>query len=168
LACACGAGDPQAIRTFQARFINPTISQLFSRGPGRDGEAELHQILLTRLFVSEPGSPARIFGYRGQGPLLGWLRTLAWRVAIDLQRQQLAVRRTYTDPSDLTGHASDPELEYMDCLYRSELTAALATAFATLSERDKDFLRLHYLDNLSMEGIGSLFRLSRRTVHRAI
>jgi RNA polymerase sigma-70 factor (ECF subfamily) len=168
LARACGVGDQNAIRTFEARLINPIVSRLHRPGPAGDAHSELRQLLLTRLFVSEPGSPARIHGYRGRGPLWGWLRTVASRAVVDLRRQMLD---RHLDPADLGQMfigSPDPEREYLACLDRSELGGALVATMGMLPEREKSFLRLHYLDEMSMDGIASLFQVSRRTVHRAI
>ena len=169
LACACSAGDPTAIRLFERRFLDPTLAYLRTRGLREDAESELRQSLLTHLFVSQQGVDPRIVKYRGQAPLLAWLRTVASRAAIDLLRQRQPMdSHSVSDLSDLRAREPDPELDYLKRLCRAELGRAFADILAGLSVREATFLRFHYLDGMTMEAIATLLRVSRRTVHRSI
>jgi RNA polymerase sigma-70 factor, ECF subfamily len=170
LACACAAGERAAIRVFEERFLNPTLTYLRARrSVGPAAEQELRQVILTRLFVREQGGTPRIASYRGQAPLLGWLRTVASRAAVDLARQQHPDGfASEAEVGDLRSQSPDPELDYLKRLYRSELGRAFADTLAALPPREASFLRLHYLDGLTMESIASTLRISRRTVHRCI
>ncbi len=60
------------------------------------------------------------------------------------------------------------ELSLIKVHYRSEFKAAFEAALATLSSRERNVLRLHILDGLNIEQIGTLYKAHRATVARWI
>jgi RNA polymerase sigma-70 factor, ECF subfamily len=166
LACACATGDAAALRALETHYLQPTLAALSSSTTNADCAEELAQALRMRLLVAESGAPPRIAAYSGRAPLLGWLRTVASRLAFDLHRRRQPVEAV--DLSGLRASGPDPELDYLKRLYRAELGQALVETLAGLSLREANMVRLHYLDGMTMEAIASLFRISRRTVHRSI
>jgi RNA polymerase sigma factor FliA len=59
----------------------------------------------------------------------------------------------------------DPQVEPADeCLARAELKAAINRAAETLSERSRQFLRLHYVEGRTLRQIGELYGVSESRV----
>jgi RNA polymerase sigma-70 factor (ECF subfamily) len=169
LACACAGGDATALRALDIHYLQPTLAALSAHRTTADRDEELGQALRMRLLVAEPGATPRIAAYSGRAPLLSWLRTVTSRLAFDLHRQgQRIGPADDVDLSRLRAAGPDPELDYLKRLYSAELGRALVETLAGLSVREANMVRLHYLDGMSMEAIASLFRISRRTVHRSI
>ena len=50
--------------------------------------------------------------------------------------------------------------------YRGEFSAAFRRAIAKLELRERNLLRQHYLDELSLEDVASLYRVHRATAAR--
>jgi RNA polymerase sigma-70 factor, ECF subfamily len=159
LACACAQGNDAALRVFESEYIarlEPTFKRL---GDG-DFIDDARQLLRERMLV---GPDARIATYAGTGPLLGWLRIAALRVALNLRRSSLRpsdallveeiVRELPVEASDLPR-------------YVEVFSAAMQRAFTALEARDRNLLRLHHVDGLTLDRLGALFQVHRATVAR--
>jgi len=112
------------------------------------------------------GPPARICAYSGRGPLGGWIRVLAVRVGLDLTRAQKL--RGSLEESILPEASPDPELLHARSRYRDQFQAAFAAAVLDLPIRERNLLRLHHLDGLSVDQIGRLYRIHRATAARHV
>jgi len=71
LAAAVAAGDPAAIREFEARYLVPVRSQLRAMNLSAADIADIEQTIRIKLLVGEEGAPARLVQYAGQGKLGG-------------------------------------------------------------------------------------------------
>lgn len=167
LACACGAGDPAAVAALERHFIEPAAAFFLARTRSSQAAAELGQSLRTRLLVAEPGQRPRIASYSGEGPLGGWLRTVASRLVVDLHRDRDA-GLAYDDAMKLSAGAPDPEVDYLKLRYGAEFRAAFVDALAALPARDGTLLRLHFLEGLSADQIGTMYRVTKRSIQRWI
>jgi RNA polymerase sigma-70 factor (ECF subfamily) len=160
LAFACSFGDPIAIRALDAEYLARTEGAVAKVDGARAFVDEVKQTLRIRLLV---GPPPRIGQYAATGPLAAWLRVSALRTALDLRRTVAAQEKTILDmmaepfTSDLPG-GSHVEREYVE--------KALHTAFATLTARQRNVLRLHYVEALSIDEIGGIYRVHRATAAR--
>jgi RNA polymerase sigma-70 factor (ECF subfamily) len=159
LACACARGDEAALRIFETEYVarlEPTLKRL---GDG-DFIDEARQLLRQRMLV---GPEPRIATYAATGPLLGWLRIAALRVGLNLKRSAVRpgdallveeiVRELPVEASDLPR-------------YVEVFSGAVERAFATLEARDRNLLRLHHVDGLTLDRLGALFQVHRATVAR--
>ncbi|HUS66349.1 MAG TPA: sigma factor-like helix-turn-helix DNA-binding protein [Kofleriaceae bacterium] len=170
LACACAQGEPRALAHFDEHFL-AGIGRAWS-GTHRfaDFVDEVRQVLRVRLLVREGGAPPRIAGYAGRGPLGAWVRMAATRLAINLRQGIEAIARSDEDDDDgaasLRAPGHDPELEYLKTRYAAELGEALRTTLAALSARTASVLRLHYQEGVTVDAIGTMYRVSGRTVQR--
>jgi RNA polymerase sigma-70 factor (ECF subfamily) len=159
LAFACARGDDAALRVLEREYLAQT-----GRAVGRVNSApefvdEVHQALRERLLV---GSQPKIAQYAATGSLGAWLRVSALRVALNHQktnrgRQELLVE-AMVEPS--SSPASDPEP------YRGAIQEALLSAFGTLDVRQRNVLRLHYIEGLNIDQIGALYGAHRATAAR--
>ncbi len=170
LACACARGEPRALACFDEHFL-AGIGRAWS-GTHRfaDFVDEVRQVLRVRLLVGERGAPPRIASYAGRGPLGAWVRMAATRLAINLRQGTALDPAAGTDEDDgadsLRAPDQDPELEYLKTRYAAELGEALRTTLAALSSRTASVLRLHYQEGVTVDAIGTMYRVSGRTVQR--
>src|SRR4051812_35096985 len=69
LCVACEAGDPAALRTFDALYLSRVGSSVSRINASAAFADEVRQRLRERLFVGSQGSPARISTWSGVAPL---------------------------------------------------------------------------------------------------
>ena len=136
-------------------------------------EAELPEVLQqvrTRVLVGSAGEPPRIAGYSGRGPLAGWLKVAAVRVALGERRRKGARPEVSAVQSTLERLApvDDPELESMRRRYAVECAQALRTAMSRLDAAQRTLLRLHYVDGLGVEKLGLLHGVHASTISRRL
>lgn len=165
LACACARGEPRALACFDDQFLAPVGRSWRTRHRLADFADEVRQGLRVRLLVSDGGGPPRIAGYSGRGPLAAWVRMAATRLGLDLRRRERPGARD-EDELALEARGDDPELEYLKTRYAAELNEALQTTLAALSSRTANVLRLHYQEGMTVDAIGTMYRVSGRTVQR--
>jgi RNA polymerase sigma-70 factor (ECF subfamily) len=165
LACGCTRRDQHALRAFDREFI-AQVSTYLRRADALPGITdEVKQILRTRLLLGDGQLLPRIARYGGRGPLGAWLRVTAARAGLHL-RETLQPPRPGDPDLLLPGAAHDPEFEYLRAHYGAELRSAFESTLAALSRREGAVLRLHYLEGMTANAIGALFRVSGRTVQR--
>lgn len=167
LACACTQGVPAALAAFESRFL-PEVARAVARMKLPPSTVdELCQQLRQKMLVSTPDAPARLAAYPGTGPLSGWVRAAALWLALDLQRRNAG--ESSADDSALpllVEPGDDPELAYLKRTYRAEFNAAFAQALTVLAPRQRNVLRLKFLDGLSIDQLGALYSVHRATAAR--
>ncbi len=165
LACACACGDSQAHRLFEDHFLSqiPRFVGRFRFAPHLLDEVR-QRVRLKQLLGEHPG----VSRYRGRGPLGAWVRATAVRVAFDVATQAgQATADWETELFDVWKSFDDgPEAQAIKNTYRETLTAALQECLAALGPRDKTLLRMHVVDQLSIDVIGRIYRVHRATVAR--
>jgi len=169
LACACARGDAEALRRFEEEVLPRVGGALRRLDPSAAFADEVRQILRQRLFVTgEDGGEARIASYGGRGPLVGWVRVVALRTAINLRGSGREEPTADAQLAALAPPVSDPALDGIKARFAEELGAALSRACAGLEQRDRTILRLRYGDDLDIDQIGAIYGVHRATVARWI
>ena len=161
-ACAIARGDGAALRAFeivQLASIDAAIAHL-------DGGSALVADVKTavRDRVLAHGGKGKIVEYHGRGSLQGWLRVVAVREALQLLRSR---RREAPMPEDLATKLAvePPALNGNEQrIYREGFT----TALATLTPRERNLLRQHYLHHATVAEIGALYGVHGATAARWI
>jgi len=169
LAIACAAGDPLAVRRFEADFlgeVNAAAGRLRAR-PDQADEVRGH--LCRILFVSEPGRPAALREFSGRGDLRSYLRVIATRElvrVINKGRCEIGV----TDDAflDMLLPGADPELGYLRDHYRADVDAAMRAALAALPDQPRALLRYSVVDGWTVDRIGALYGVHRATAARRV
>lgn len=174
LACAASRNDAAALAIFESQHVS-MLRKVLRKTLSPDGPQsveDLLQGLRERLFSGTLDDPPRIVAYSGRGALKAWLRMVAVRHATDQARKK---SETPTDfdledlPNDAPG--ADPELAYLRAKYRDVFRDAFKSALASLAPEERNVLRYHYLDGLSIDQIGAIYGLHRvsasRRIHRA-
>ena len=165
LAHACAQGDSFAIELFdlEARVdIDRAAAKVASTGLSA---AEFAALVQDRLFIEQ----RRIERYAGRGPLRGWLRVVLSHLVVDVMRRAAArPEQRPTDPADLSwiADAGDPELALLHDRYREPVRAALEAAFADLSARERNLLRLRFLQSWGHDQIGARYGVHRTSSAR--
>ena len=166
LACACADGNLAAILSIETHYF-PDLERALSRlGLAPYSIAELIQQLRCRLFVGSHGKPPQIASYTGYGELRSWLRSVAVRDGLRLLKNEHRLFPT-NDVEALAGVTpDDPELLLMRELYSEAFRMAFSMAMSSLSARERNLLRQHFLDRLSIDKLAILYRVHRATAAR--
>lgn len=166
LAAACAAGLPGAHHAF-----DEVLTEVDAAGAATNATPDLvlevKQLLRMQLLVAKDGKPPGIAGYRGKGPLRGWVRITATRELIrhKKKRQREAPLEARTLDA-LLSSGIDPALTALKAEYRHEFAAALRDAITDLSAEDRTLLRQQIVDDLSIDAIGAVFGVHRATAAR--
>ena len=166
LACACGNGDGPAIQALEEQYMGPTrlsLKRLDSRPEFID---DVMQELRAKLLV--PPEP-RILRYAGRGPLLAWIRVAASRIAIDsLRAVRDDVLREPRDPDALEQVDFGPEVQLLRAAYRESFQEALSASLAGLLPKDRNLLRRHLIERMTLEEISGPYGVHPATVARRL
>ncbi len=164
LAAACAHEVDGAALALERGFI-AQLDGVLSRA-GVEMRDELRQRVREKLLVPLPGKAPRIGEYTGRGPLQGWLKVVASRIAVDFLRAREPGSAGEDELLALPSEGADPELVHLRNRYREEFRLAMAEAAKGLGARARTVLRLHYIDGLTMEQIAALYRVHRLTAVR--
>jgi len=166
LACACAAGHPRAMAELETRCIADVGKAIWQVGVGdRDDVLQRVRELLLVRGDAEP----LIATYAGRGSLRGWVRSIVLRTAIKTARaNSRAVPLDEHEFLELAASSDDPELEPYKQRYRDEFRAAFRTVVDSLSVRHRNLLRQYFLDRMTVDELGVLYRVHRATAARWI
>ncbi|HEU5058650.1 MAG TPA: hypothetical protein VFU21_19085 [Kofleriaceae bacterium] len=165
LAFGCARGDRAAVAGFLREMVPHIEAAVLGLGADPAQVDEVRAQLVDALLVGErPG----IATYAGRGQLRSWVRSIAVRMGM---RQLGRIRARAGAGGDealaaLAADADDPEIEHLKSLYGDAFRAAFAAALAALTARQRNLLRQHYLDELTVDQLGALYRVHRATAAR--
>jgi RNA polymerase sigma-70 factor (ECF subfamily) len=169
LARAASAGDPQAIDTLERgplRQIGDFVARI---DPAPAFAEEVRQAVREKLLVGPaPGQPGRLAEYAGTGPLGGWIRVVAVRVALDMKRAAGQDRAADADrvAQMVVDVALDPEMRLFRERHQGPFQQALGEALSSLSPRERNLLRLHFAEGATLEQLATSYQVHRATVAR--
>jgi RNA polymerase sigma-70 factor (ECF subfamily) len=163
LATALAEGNNEAMRVFENELV-PQIDLALRRLRLAGGTAdEVKQSLRVEMLAEHK----RIADYAGRGELAAWLRVSATRKALKLVRK---VAKEETLDEILLDHWPDatpgPERRVLRSKYTDELKKAIREAFASLEVRQRNLLRQHIIDELTIDDLARLYRVHRATCAR--
>jgi len=163
LACAVGRGDPAALRAFD----DVLVAEVPRAIAHLDGGTALASDVLAgvRERVLGGASAGKLADYRGRGDVRGWLRVVAVREALQLMRQR---RREAPLPDDhgLAERLAPVDPFPHDARERVVHREAFRAALASLTARDRNLLRQHYLHGATIDELGALHGVHRATAAR--
>jgi RNA polymerase sigma-70 factor (ECF subfamily) len=169
LACACARGVPGAIEELELRYAPAWEGTLRRLDPSPAFADDARQLLREKLFVARQGRSPGIATYSGAGPLGGWLLVTVRRVALNLRRRAPTAPENPSDElAGLGSPVADPELDHLRRTYRPEFDRAFRDALDTLSPRERNLLRLHYLDGVSGQRLSGMYRVHASTISRTL
>ncbi|MDB4954800.1 MAG: putative DNA-binding regulatory protein [Myxococcales bacterium] len=163
LAIALAASNKAALEIFEAELV-PQIDVALRRLRLPGGTAdEVKQALRFELLVGDQ----KIADYAGRGELAAWIRVSATRKALKISRK---ADREETLDEILLDHwpatTPDPAVKHLRSTYTAELKTAIRAAFAALEVRQRNLLRQHILDELTIDDLARLYRVHRATCAR--
>jgi RNA polymerase sigma-70 factor (ECF subfamily) len=168
LVCACARGDVPALAAFDEHCLSQLDRVLGKMGIDADVTAEIKQDIRASVLVGAAGQ-AEIVDFSGRGDLRGWVRVMAVHRAF--RRQCRARREVPAEDDELLQRLvvpGNPELDYAKKLYRQEFTQAFEGALRALPDRERTLLRQHYVDGLTIDELGKLYRMHRSTAARLV
>jgi RNA polymerase sigma-70 factor, ECF subfamily len=165
LAAACVAQEPTAHAAFDA-VLTEVDAAGAAVGATRDLVEEVKQLLRLQLLVPKDGKPPALAGYRGRGPLRGWVRITATRELIRHKKKQARYVAADRSLDRMLATGIDPQLEALKAEYRSEFAIALREAIDVLTPEDRTLLRQQIVDDMSIDEVGVAFGVHRATAAR--
>jgi RNA polymerase sigma-70 factor (ECF subfamily) len=163
LAGACAAGDAAALETFD-RILRDEVGRVVRQLDPASVD-ELTQVVRAHLLLPATNGHCRLEAFRGDAPLRAWVRAVAVRTAINAGRG-VAREQVTAQPPDVAASAADPELALLRAQHRESFREAFAAALAALSPRERNVLRLHTLDGVTLARIGALYQKDTSTISR--
>lgn len=165
-ACAIMRGDGAALHAFEV-VLMPELDAAIAHLDG--GTALLADVkTAVRDRVLAHGGAGKIAEYHGRGSLGAWLRVVAVREALQLvRRRRREVPLAADRPVDLGAalHVQPPSLTpHEQRIYREGFDGALAT----LTPRERNLLRQHYLHGATVAEVGALYSVHGATAARWI
>jgi RNA polymerase sigma-70 factor (ECF subfamily) len=171
LAFGCSAGVAVALEAFESEFGRDIDLAIARSGNVNLGKDEFRQLVRNKLFVAAAGRRPKIADYAGRGDLRSWVRVTALRMIVDLVRQHAGDREVPLEAEALgaiPAPGDDPELDYIQRVYKSEFRDALTAGFNRLTPRERNLLRHQVLHGLNIDQVGALYRVHRTTAFRWI
>jgi RNA polymerase sigma-70 factor (ECF subfamily) len=98
---------------------------------------------------------------------MSWIHVAAVRVAIDLKRR-LQPDAAAALPAGAEDYEHDPESAYLRERYRDDLQVAFREALGALSARQRNILRMHFLDGVSLDRMAAMYGMHRTTMGRCV
>lgn len=167
LARACVEGVPAALALFEARLLPEVYVAVARLKLHPTAVDELRQQVRQKMLVSTPEVPSKLAAYPGTGPLSGWVQGAAlWGARVLLRQQARDLRSDDADLAFLVQPGDDPELAYLKRTYRAEFNDAFAWSLAVLATRQRNVLRLKYLDGMSIDQLGAVYGVHRSSAAR--
>ena len=166
LICAYGLEVPGADHALENHHMRRVDTALKRIGTPASVIADILQDLRQRLV--EMGNPQRERrGYAGRGDLTAWLCVVAVREAgRRRERNKKDLSLEMSSGVRLTSPDDSPELAYLRRTYEREFQEAFQAALGSLSSRERNILRYHFVDGLSIDRIGDFYGVHRATAAR--
>lgn len=166
LACGCVVGDRAALDHFEAELA-PHLAAVVGRiAGGPDLVDEVLQSVRERLLVGTDARGPRLGDYAGEGELLTWLRVVATRAAISELRARKRAPSGDDGLWDVASPDLDPEIALLKRRAAADIREAFHHALTELTPRQRNLLRQHLLDGLTIDELGATYGVHRVTAAR--
>lgn len=164
LAAGCVRGEPAALRIFEAEHMSAVDGVLARLRLDDDVLAEAKQQVRGKLLT---GTPPKMAEYSGRGELRSWLHATATRTALNILRSRRRELRADDEQLlALPAGGDDPETHLLRERYGAEFKLAFAEALASLTARQRVLIKRHFVDGLTTDRLGALYRVHRVTALR--
>jgi RNA polymerase sigma-70 factor (ECF subfamily) len=170
LAKRCSEGNGDALAKFDSEFLG-LVSVAGRKLKMTDMQCDelRQQVRLKLLVVTAQGGAPKISNYAGSGALRSWVYATGLRTGLNELRRIGRAPMPAGDEQLLVAmpdRNDDQELQYMKELYRTAFKDAFRASMAGLEDRLSNVLRHYYLDEMTLEQIGTLYRVHKTTVMR--
>lgn len=169
LATACARGDAKAMGALDRHFLADIPSAVGKMRLSKSSVDDLVQVVRQKLLLGNEDGRPKIADFAGRGPLDSWVRVVAVRAALSLLRKRTHEILPGDDAlMDARGTAHNPELDLIRARHKDSFKGAFQAALQALSPEDRTTLRLHFVEGLNIDQIGSIYRVHRATIARRI
>lgn len=167
LAFACSANHQGAHAAFCAAY-GPLVSVVCRTFDTDQAFADdVMQKLCELLLVAAPGQRPRIAQYSGKGPLAGWVRTAARRIALRASRSASVLLSGSEDALAVELAAMyDFDVALVKATHQAFFSQAIASAVR--AHPDRRMIQLTFLAGVSMTQVGKMYNVNQSTVSRRI
>ncbi len=164
--CALRDKTPAAQEIFHTEYMPRVRRALLQLGTSEALILDIQQNLYGRLLEQQDDSASRL-GYAGRGELGSWLCTCAVREAgLQHKRGQREVALDPTTHDATSSSDKSPESALLQGTMKEAFQSALVEAISTLTSRERNLLRYHFLTGLSIDEIGAIYKVHRATAAR--
>jgi DNA-directed RNA polymerase specialized sigma24 family protein len=166
------SGDEQAAYTIYA-MRSQLVNYLTSKGaPEGSVSEDLVADFLGDCFGardrSERASAVRLLEmYKGNGPLIGWLKACCWRKFLDYARRFKAIPLSGQEVLD-SGTVAAPTEASLEPEVKAKVLAALEYAFDEIDSLQLIFLRLVYFEGVNQKDVAAAFDCDGSTISRQL
>lgn len=165
LACGCVNGDESALETLDRVHLSRVGEWIAHVGGTSSFVDDVRQDIAQQLILGTGASGPKLRGYTGHGALGAFIRVMATRLAQKRKKRQS--ERAHDEPdAAIAAPDLDPELALLKRRFAKEFAEAFAAVLASLEIDERNVLKLHYLDGLSIDEVGVAYRVSRATAAR--
>ncbi|MDF2695862.1 MAG: putative DNA-binding regulatory protein [Labilithrix sp.] len=166
VALGCLKRDPTALGVFEAECVSDARRALARLRLDVAAIEEIVQRVREKTLVGT-GSGPRLASYSARGPLAGWVRAIAVHEAMSTRRAE-ARRGPHDGTSGIERLpiAEEPELAQIRARYAAPFKAAFSEVLAGLAPRDRNVLRLVYVEGLTADQVGLAYGVHRVSVAR--
>jgi RNA polymerase sigma-70 factor, ECF subfamily len=169
LAYACAKGDRVALEHFERTYrgtIDVVRKKFGKRAPLLD---DLLADVRAHLFVAVEGKDARILQFSARTDLGNWLKVVVSRLL--LNRVAKTDREDVTESTIIDALGIDlatPETGLAKAEARALFRDAFRDAMLELSAREREVLRLVYVEGMMFDEVGTLYGTHRTTAWRLV
>jgi RNA polymerase sigma-70 factor, ECF subfamily len=164
LVAAALAREPRAVSEVEAAVRAAATAATRRLGGDAAAADEIAQRVAEKLWLGRSSGGAPVLEtYTGEAPLSAWLRVIAYREGVELLRAREVPDEAIVDRVVAT---TEPELAMLRTAYLVAFKRCFKACFAQLSMHDRDLIRRHHLDGLSLEELAKLYGTHRATVAR--
>jgi RNA polymerase sigma-70 factor (ECF subfamily) len=166
LVCAYGLGAAGAAPALEAHYMRRVAAALGRIGTPAPLAADVLQELRRRLVEMQAPEQVRR-GYAGRGDLGAWLSVAAVREANGRRKRGKRERSLPQAEAELLASPeADPEMAHLRGVYREAFEAAFQQALGSLTGRERNVLRYHFIEGLGIDELGALYGVHRVTAYR--
>jgi RNA polymerase sigma-70 factor, ECF subfamily len=123
---------------------------------------DVRQEASRRLLLADGG--AKLATYSGRGALGAFIRVFVTRVALKMKKGRPEVR--YDEAAAGPARDLDPEVALLKRRFAKEFKEAIRATLANLERDERNVLKLHHLDGLSIDEVAAAYQVSRATAAR--
>ena len=167
LVAACVDGDRKALEAVEqmVRKLDPVLA---SKGLDRARVEDVRQQVLGRLLTAGADGVVPLVRYAGDGKLGALVKTVGIRIAVDeLRKDRVRPSSSEVEVERLVQSGGlGPELAVASAEHRARIKDAFEGAVATLDEKERALLRLHILEDATIDDIAALHSVHRGTAAR--
>ncbi len=166
LARACLTGSPSALGVLEQEVLGQLPRMLGRALATGDFAEEVLQRVRIHLVSRAPPALAQ---YDGSHPLLHWARAVTLRLALNAKREaRREVAAGDEVGAELPFLGESAELAVLRRELRPQFARAFKDAVRALAREERNALRLHFVEGLTLEALAAHFQVHRATVARWI